>query len=236
MNYYILEKNADGPIIGEYPQVGHRKGYNPRSPKGHYNIRYEEFPNFEPEITLQFTPRAKVTDNVSFSMPSSGLLFNKKTKEIFEQFNLPPHRFYPISVYHKKENTEFTYYWFYFIVSDFWELFISEGSFAQLYVNGPKGWHKVYGEKMPLINREQIIRDEEAYKIPPNLNLGTVKSLKFGNINMKETLLNYDFYELDCLNYHMIISEPLKNAIELAGITGFEIRSFEALQIKKDED
>jgi len=236
MKYYRLHNNSEAKEIGDVPQLDLGKGYNPESTKGHYNIRYGEFPNFEPEITLQFTPRAKVTDNVSFSMPSGGLMFNKKTKEIFEQFNLPPHRFYPISVYHKKENTEYTYYWFYFIVSDFWKLFISKGSFAQLYVNGPKGWHKIDGEKMPLINREQIIRDEEAYKIPPNLNLGTVKSLKFGNINMKESLLNYDFYKLGCLEYYMLISEPLKKAIELAGITGFEIRSFEALQIKKDED
>ena len=48
---------------------------------------------------------------------------------------------------------------------------------------------------------------------------------------MKDDFPNYDFYKIGCLSYNKIINEPLKIAIEEAGLTGMVIKPFEHFKV-----
>ena len=218
--YYSIGRSDDLKKIGHYPQADLKEGYNPRN-NGHFMVKHNEFPDFRPNLELEMHPKTKPTSYLdSTAGLTSGFIIDKDFKSIISSFKLPRHHFYPIKVYKKNELLE--YYWFHYIVDDFWEFIDKEQSYAEVvFMETPT---KIGVEKnIPILSKEQIIGEEE--KLPLN------KNLRIGKIVMKKEFFSYGLYKIGCLSYNTIISESLKQALEQKDITGMEINPFDKFTV-----
>ncbi|MCK0158804.1 hypothetical protein MWU65_16555 [Cellulophaga sp. F20128] len=50
---------------------------------------------------------------------------------------------------------------------------------------------------------------------------------------MKKDFPKYDVYEIRCINFVPIISQPLKEIFEKEGITGMEFKAFDKFLVDK---
>ena len=215
--YYSISRSDDIKEIGYYPQSDLRKGYNPRN-NGHFVVKHYEFPDFKPNLELEMHPKASPTNYLdSTAGLVNGFVVDRKLKELLMSFKLPKHHFYPIKVY--KQEMLLEYYWFHYIIDDFWKFLDKEKSYAEVvFMETPT---KIGIEKnVPIYSREQIIGEKR--KLPRGK-----KNLRISKIVMKKEFPNYDFYEIDCLSYNTIISEKLRDSIIKASLTGMKIKPFD---------
>jgi len=219
MGYYYITKIDDLKEIGHYPQTNLKKGYNPRK-NGHFQVKSNEFPDFIPNLELVIHSKAIPTDYLDHS--SSGrMIISQRMKIIIENHNIPRHHFYPIKVYHN--NILLNYYWLHFIVDDFWSFLDTQNSYAE---------HKTFLDslktkvikKIPIICREQIIKEDDEIPISDILALGHVK--------MKKGFPKYDLYKIGCLSYNTLISESLRDSLISEGMTGFETKLYDKFEIQ----
>lgn len=221
MRYYYLSRSDNLNIIGHYPQTKLRKGYNPRLSDSHWQVKKYEFPDFIPKLELELHKNAIPTDYLHFINLNHGLIVSKKMKETLEKFQLPRHHFYPISVYHKGNLLD--YYWMHYIIDDFWDLLNNTKSYAEIKKMIDPITFSVES-KVPILSREQIINEK--------YSLEHTKIIVIGNIEMKTTFPNYDFYQIDCLSYNNIISQSLKESIIYEGLTGFEAKPYDKFSVE----
>lgn len=120
MEYYFLSNSADKDIIGsKYPQCkGLPNGdkYNYKwfeQPNSMTNLTNDEFPNFELDLIFELDRGAKLTDVISPSnISAKGFLINEKVKNIFDQFNIMEHQYYPATLIYKEK--KLNYFWLHF--------------------------------------------------------------------------------------------------------------------------
>lgn len=215
MKYYKINWDYDNlKIIGHYPQLTLKKGYNPGPPNGHWEVHPHEFPDFVPNLELTLHKKAKATDFLE-NYVSFGMLINNKFKEILKGFKLPPQAFYPIKVYHKGELIE--YYWFHYIVKDFWEWIDKDKSKAVI-TDNKKNFIVVKEVNLKLSVKK--IRELED-------NLPYYQNMKWEKIVFKKGFPKYDVYKTQHIDYIIVISERLLNVLQEAGMTGFEVELFD---------
>lgn len=219
MKYYSIARSTDKKIIGHYPQSSLKPGYAPRLPNGHWNIRSHKFAEFSLNYELVLNKKAKPTNYLDGYDNNFGYLVDGKFKKILQKFNLPPHRFYPIKVYQK--DTLLEYYWFHFIIDDFWDFIDSNESYAE--VVKFDGFDSVVEKKISITSLNQIIEDQKKAVFPYNIRIGEIK--------MKNNFPKYDVYEMGCLSYNKIISANLKNALINENLNGFETKLFNYFSI-----
>jgi hypothetical protein len=136
MEYFIATNATDKKIIGKagYPQC---KGV-PSSmgltfkwlerPNSMTNLTNAEFPDFEPELIFELEEKAVLTDVVSpCNISAKGFLINSKVKNVFSQFNLMEHRYYPATLIVKGERHE--YFWTHF--KELEEYYLSKINFSK---------------------------------------------------------------------------------------------------------
>lgn len=220
--FYSISRSKNIDEIGYYPQADFREGYNPRK-NGHFMVKHYEFPDFRPNLELEINPKANPTNYLdSTAGLMNGFILDKKLKDILSISKLPKHHFYPIKVF--QTNNLLDYYWFHYIIDDFWEyLDKDKSSIEVVYMESPT---KITVETtMPIISNEQIISCKK------NLSIG--KNLRIRELIMKPSFPKYDFYKIGCLSRNTLISESLKDIIFKEGITGIEIKPFNKFLISE---
>ena len=216
MKYYSIGIPDDLKVIGYYPQLKFRNGYNPSLSDGYYNLPVHDFPDFVPNLEYELHEKAKPL-NILPPYPSRfALMIDEKVKKILEKHCLPPHAFYPTKVYHNYDVLQ--YYWFHYIPNDFWELLDSKNSYGDIIKIKLAKATKI-GE-VPIISREQIIKEKKKYT--------GLQMLVLGKLRMSPEFCKYDFYKTDAFN-HTIISEKLKNELEKNDITGYYTKFFDKI-------
>lgn len=211
MKYYILKNSTEKKIIGtEYPQIQTMQGNFQRdAPDSIYNVYPNKFPDFVPNLNYFVLERnAKITDIVSASMISYGFIVNNKVKNIFNNFKLPSHKFYPAIINHNGIFFD-DYYWFYF-VSDTIDFINFEKTIFFI--------TDFFGEK-------------ENYCVPPISNANNLrnqlmiiandKNLDADPIFMRNEIRQFDLFKISGFDFNTYISESLLSALVECGITGF---------------
>ncbi|MDO5981360.1 hypothetical protein [Flavivirga spongiicola] len=216
MKYYSIGISDDLKIIGYYPQLKFKEGYNPSLSDGYYNVLKDKFPNFVPNYELELHGKANTVNILPLYPEGKGLLIDDKVRLILKNHHLPPHAFYPMKLYHN--GNVLKYYWFQYIPNDFWELIDTSASYAEI-VQIEKGQVAVI-DKIKIKSLEQVNQGKKIYKGRTPIRLGQLK--------MASEFCKYDFYKTGAFN-HTIISEKLKNALGVNGITGYQIKSFDKI-------
>src|SRR5690349_8230730 len=118
MNYFILQPSTrKKDNFGVYPQVQRMTArYDYKSENSIYNLnRYKNsFPEFTPNLNAFLVQKnTQLTDLLSVSVISGGLLLTKKMKLVLESHNLPSHKFYEAHVDFKGKDHQ--YYWLHIV-------------------------------------------------------------------------------------------------------------------------
>lgn len=217
MKYYTINWEDDLNVIGHYPQTSFKKGYNPTI-DGVYNVCRNSFPNFVPNIDFKLHKKAKRTSFLESAAISFGMIINSKFKDVLKKFNLPPHAFYPIKVYHKGELLD--YYWFHYIVRDFWD-WLDKNKSKAVITDNKKGFQAVaeIDLSLKLANIKEL--DD---------SLPYYQNMKWEKIIFKPDFPKYDVYETQTMQYRTLISRSLLNALQEEGMTGFTAKPYDVIE------
>lgn len=212
MKYYSIGRSDDLKVIGKYPQTLLKPDYNPLVKNGPYFMNSNEFADFELNYELVLNTKAKPTNYLDGYANHFGMIIDLEFKNILERFNLPSHRFYPIKVDYKGDLLD--YYWFHYII-DIWQYANIESSSA-------------------LIMKKFDFEIEKIIPIPDLTTIGEFKE----NLSYKQELMlnklvlktNFDVIKISKVQFvPELFSEPLLNALQDAGMTGFEARHFDKI-------
>ncbi|SOS48755.1 conserved hypothetical protein [Tenacibaculum dicentrarchi] len=208
MKYYIINWDYDNfEVIGHNPQVTLKKGYNPDLEDRIWKVRHFFFPNFIPDVELKLHKKAKRTNFIERNDTYFGMFVDFKFKDVLKMFNLPPHAFYPLKVYHKGELLD--YYWFHYI-SDTSKYIDVKKSSAQIF--------KKFEFKIESIVNIIDLGNIDDYE----KSLPRQKELILDKVFFNKDFPNYDVFDIRKVGYSgHLISEPLLNALQKAGMTGF---------------
>lgn len=120
MKYYSLNYSTNEKEVGKiWPQcdsVPEGYSYNEliEGSNSMTQLTNDEFPNENPNLIFGLHKKAKLTDVISPSnISATGLLVNKKVKNILENFDLMTHKFYPAIV--KELEFEHKYFWLHLV-------------------------------------------------------------------------------------------------------------------------
>ena len=211
MKYYTISRSDNLNEIGYYPQTELFKSYNPRAMDSHWQVHPHEFPDFTPNYELELNKKALPTNYLHAYDNRFGMVIDSKFKSILKKFKLPPHRFYPIKVYHKKEKLE--YFWFHYIVKDFWEFLDKQESKAVIYDDN---------KNFEAIKDLSLNLDPEEYKNLEYFELPFYQHLRWEKIVFNNDYPNYDLYKTMSFGLNTFLSDNLIKALNEAGMTGFE--------------
>ncbi|MFL0121200.1 imm11 family protein [Tenacibaculum maritimum] len=219
MKYYSINNSDDLKTIGYYPQTELSKEYKSKvanSLDSHWKMRYDAFQEFLPSYSLKLHKKAIATDYLSgYDLPF-GFLVNLKLRRILEDYNLPPHKFYPIKVFHNKK--ELNYYWFHYYFN-IWDYVDFEKSTALIM----KKFDFKIDKVIPVPNLENI----NNFK----LSLSFDKELMINELFFKDNFPGYDIFLVDKVQHlPIILSEKLIKRFEKEEVTGYEKRLFEKIK------
>lgn len=111
--YYILSPAVGTKETGmAYPAVESYEDYDFKGINSVYNLDSDTFPNFTPDIRFKLAKGANLCDIMGQSTISAcGLLISQDVKEVLEQYNLIPHKYYNAHI----EGAKKLYYWVHFV-------------------------------------------------------------------------------------------------------------------------
>ncbi len=114
--YYIIRPAVDTLETGNaFPAAESYDNYDFNAPNSVHKLNFREFPDFVPDIRFKLAKGAKLTDMLSQAAISAhGFLINEKLKNVFEQFNMVPHKYYPASIEDHHGNFH-RYFWLHLI-------------------------------------------------------------------------------------------------------------------------
>jgi hypothetical protein len=158
--------------------------------------------NFEIEYVEAYK-MAKVTDFFMFTPALYGIYFfvSEKAKSVLAEYKLPIHEYFPVNIYHKE-----TLY-------KYWALYIPQFYNHEYLVFNKCVFNKGYAFNKDLVSYETF----EEYK-KSEVHNSTEKVVFHSKIDK-----NLDLFRCSFIGYNYIISERLKQSIELAGLTGLLI-------------
>jgi len=116
--YYILKPAVGTKETGmAYPAVESFEDYDFNAPNSVYKLDSDFFPDFIPDIRYKLAKGAKLCDVMEKSnITACGLLINEKVKEVLEQFNLIPHKYFSATI--EDKSVIHQYYWVHFVWED----------------------------------------------------------------------------------------------------------------------
>ncbi len=116
--YYILKPAVGTKETGmAYPAVESFEDYDFNKVDSVYNLDSDFFPNFIPDIRFKLAKDAKLCDIMGQGTISAcGLLISQNVKDVLEQFNLVPHKYFPATI--EDKGTIHQYYWVHFVWED----------------------------------------------------------------------------------------------------------------------
>lgn len=218
MPYYTLESACNNEETGpEYPQVQKMSpGYDFKAANSVYALSkaVEKIPDFQPNLDYFVVEgKAKLTDLLSASPISGGILISPGFKSILENINLPVHKFYSAIVSHKKKS--YQYYWLH-IICDLTNFVDYRNSTFFIYHN-----YKNNLGYIDITSKDDFARQKEKIKRENPGKTITVwaETIKFNN-DFTNVL---DLFEIGTFDSKLYISEKLKTIIVSANITGCSI-------------
>lgn len=116
--YYILKPAVGTKETGmAYPAVESFEDYDFKGFNSVYNLDSDCFPDFTPDIRFKLAKGAKLCDVMGQGTISAcGLLINEKVKEVLEQFNLIPHKYFSATI--EDKGVIHQYFWVHFVWED----------------------------------------------------------------------------------------------------------------------
>ncbi|KKM62567.1 hypothetical protein LCGC14_1520310, partial [marine sediment metagenome] len=194
MLYFKIFNSDNLDEIGHYPQTKLKAGYNPSLPESHWQVKSNEFPDFIPNYELELHEKAVPTNLIDPASGSFGLVVDSKLKTLFQEFNLPPHHFYPIKIYQKSKLLD--YYWMHFIISDFWENIDMDKSTLRIQSNTSKDIYII----LPVLSKEYVEKLSLYYLHKYEYTLFADK------LYFKDSFQIYDIIDIEFLEYTPLIS------------------------------
>ncbi len=178
------------------------------------NLNWKELPNFEPVFSdVILTPQSKEVDFIKDwgAIQGTGLILSERVKDIFSEFLLPLHRYYPLNIFHPKKgllkNPQF--YWLQVVTKDYLDMIDFERS--SIYMSE---------ELFPEPEQKLKVNSKEMYL---ELNEKSFSSsYEFIKLN---GLFEFDLFYLNEISNTCYISQKLRNKLETSDLTG--IRTFE---------
>ena len=219
MKYYLLSKSTDEKIIGRYPQCkGLPSGMGLtyewfEQPNSMTKLRNDDFPEFDPELIFELEKKAILSDVVIPSnIIAKGFLVNEKVKDLFSQFKLMEHKYYPANLFFK--GVEYQYYWLHF--KDCEEKYLGNIDYQN---------SSFFVSNLALMKEKDIsiISRDDFWDKKMNLPMKHIRATK---LKLSEGLLNegLDLFYIPYVHSDFWVSNKLSKAIEVTEITGFEIR------------
>jgi hypothetical protein len=216
MNFYKIAWIEDPEMeSGIYNQLQFELDYELEFSDNCYsNLKNYELPNFEPVFgKLILHPNAQLTDFLSISLGEiggNGFIISEKAKQLFSNFNLPIHRYYPLSIYKQGgEKLGQNYFWLQII--DSINIIDYKQSRFFITVAKPPIIEKIF---LSTQNHQELIN--ECAKLRGLRAIGFEKLVL--NDNYRENPLDIFFIPKGTI--YGIISERLKNKLEEENITG----------------
>lgn len=216
MKYFKFDYSLNEQIVGaDYPQV-HKfiKGYNPDGIESLYSLyKYKtSFPDYTPNLDgLMLAGYAKLTDFVSNGFSARFFILSAKAKLLFEQYNLCNHQFYSLGLYKQQKKYE---YYLLNIISDYSNAVDYEKSSFVIYQIG----NSRSCQEVNIESKDVFLLIDSKIKKEKGISWGVWSE----KITLKNSLNDLDFFEIGKFDSNTYISERLKNAIEAAGLTGWE--------------
>lgn len=219
MKYYKINYSTNLEDIGAFPQIQKMsKKYNYDAPNSIYQLSHSvrSFPDFTPDLeTLVVDSKSKITDILSVAMlPSNGFLVNSKIRTIFQNVNLPAHKYYDAKVKFKA-NVIKDYKWAH-IISDYTDYVCYKNSEFYIY----DYFDDTFISKIKSIDKEELKAIKEK----------VISENEFETIVAKKIILKKEFYKLEMdlfkiseFDHDFYVSEKLMDLLEHNTITGFEI-------------
>ncbi|CAA0245013.1 conserved hypothetical protein [Tenacibaculum maritimum] len=221
MKYYKIDWDHDNlDVIGNYPQIEFKSDYNIKKNNGIREVKPNKFPDFIPDIELKFHKNAKTTNLIERSSVSFGMYIDNTFKNILEKFKLPKHKYYEIKVYQKDKI--YNYYWFHYIIDDFWEWIDKEKSKA-IIIDNKKNFQAV--AEVDLNLTEDEMKNLFYYELPYYQNP------KWEKIVFKNDFPKYDLYETQSVERTTIISDVLLKSLQKANITGYMVKPYTIIEV-----
>jgi hypothetical protein len=206
------------------------EGYNPddeysiRTLGFSYGTHSTEFPDFMPDLSgIKLVRGAKLTDFLSGGF-SNSMILSPRAKTVFEQFNLCPHRFYPMTIHKNKQPNNYFMLHYLSNFSDFVDY--EKSTFVEEFykIDGTKGNFVEVNSKEELF----IKRKEVQEKFGQSFYSVVGKKLVMNEAFCKKRL---DFFQILVVTSGTYVSEQLKNAIEENGLTGLDFFPAENLHL-----
>lgn len=117
--FYLLQNAITRKQVGTQFQTKIVDSYDVNGPNSRCNLKFDEFPDFIPDLRFELEDAAKLTDILKEdNIIAKGFLVNEKVKKIFDQCLLPEHRYYDATVMDQKGNI-IPYYWIHLISNDY---------------------------------------------------------------------------------------------------------------------
>lgn len=218
MKYFSISPTNDLEVIGHYPQTDFSDNYNPTLPESHWQVKFNEFPDFKPNYKLDIHPKAIPTNLISGTGGYLGLLIDFELKQLLEQHNLPQCHFYRIDVQHN--NKLLNYYWLHYVMDDVWKNIELESSEIRIQHLSNSNNYVV----LPMINKDYMthlhnyfLNNHEFHIIPEKIIL-------------KNKIKELDIIDLSFLHSKPLISYRLKKAIEEQGMNGYGLKLFKPIR------
>lgn len=181
---------------------------------GQGKLNWEELPDYEPVFSdVILTPQSKEVDFIKDwgAIQGTGLIVSEDIKQIFSEFILPLHRYYPLRIFHPKKGllTSPQFYWLQVVTKNYLDIIDFERS--SIYMSE---------ELFPEPDQKQKVNSKEMY-----LELKEkFFSATYDTIYMKEKLA-YDLFYLNEISNTCYISQKLKSRFDISDVSG--IRTFE---------
>ncbi|MDG1571866.1 hypothetical protein OZ410_06025 [Robiginitalea sp. M366] len=219
MKYFAILNSTELKEIGFYPQTNFHAGYNMALPNSIHKLNIHHFADTPIYYQIDIDDRANPTNFIHSVGTNFEHIVDEDLKVILSQHKLPPHRFYPIEVWHKKK--PLSYYIFHIIVDDFWDHLDTTKSSCFIYrLSDMVRLSEIAQtkEEIPVESRQQLL------KLKDGLAFG--RKLHPKKIVFKKTFPEYDFYQIRDVDWSYVISEKLKKSLEEFRATGYSLTPY----------
>ena len=208
--YFQIKNSTDIKITGTFPQISCLNQFHA------HQLKFNEFPDFTPNLSFEFDKKAKATDVLSqAAISADGLVINQKVKDLLCNYVLIDHSYFPIEI-NAKSNDQ--YYWLHLVASleNLNWINFKESSFYL---------------KKGLKNLGEInLNSKEEYVLKKN-ELGTRIRIKATQIVLNESFNKLqDMFVLPRFGTNIYLSEQLHTIILQHNISGIETK--EAIDIQ----
>ena len=231
INFQLISSRTNDPSTEELEKFG-IKGFQLKYPHGkplhQPGTNGQEFRDILEWGSIILTEH-QVTESPKNGGGNTYRIISPKLKQVLEQFNLPPHRFYPAEVTHEITGEKRPYYLFHltyekgnYLQSAYWPMIESvilkkETNSDQLIKRFEKGSFNDFQDYIKKTN--DFERKHTNIKIEGRISMSTPEGREARKLlrkySSKEPYYVYnDHYDLLGFDTTMIISEDLKNALD----------------------